>query len=491
MIKVLIAEDEMPLLRGIKIMIEKLNPEFSVVCCAHNGKAAIEYMEKEPVDVVFTDINMPLADGIEVMKFVEERYPETQKVVISGYNDFKYAQEAMRCGVKEYILKPIVQKELERILNGIHETYKERQQKKQRNMLQEVVYASKMTQGKEKIQILYFCAGPMIKEGMEESIAECKFWKDIDVEKAVKEFLPESTGVYVFEKYQANEKILLLVPSEKIDLFEFSTCFIKKMEENNVCVTAAYHQEMIEMNQIPSISCHLRKIMRKCILFAEGSVIEDEKEETREKNIEILRLCSSIRDISADKESIILKEFESLFSKRKIRQKECIYVLRILLEKTMGNSETTDEFLDEIIWNLLLYSQDVQQLFHNIRRMLDEKRQYRKPDTTEDLMRKLDIYIQEHMTEPITAASLAAEFGLVAPYLSRLFKEYSGYTLSQYIQKIRLDRAKQLLRMDGDILAKDVAEMVGYSNPLYFSKIFKKKVGIYPSEYRKENIKIS
>ena len=295
----------------------------------------------------------------------------------------------------------------------------------------------------------------------------------------------------MFEKYQANEKILLLVPSEKIDLFEFSTCFIKKMEENNVCVTAAYHQEMIEMNQIPSISCHLRKIMRKCILFAEGSVIEDEKEETREKNIEILRLCSSIRDISADKESIILKEFESLFSKRKIRQKECIYVLRILLEKTMGNSETTDEFLDEIIWNLLLYSQDVQQLFHNIRRMLDEKRQYRKPDTTEDLMRKLDIYIQEHMTEPITAASLAAEFGLVAPYLSRLFKEYSGYTLSQYIQKIRLDRAKQLLRMDGDILAKDVAEMVGYSNPLYFSKIFKKKVGIYPSEYRKENIKIS
>lgn len=485
MIKVLIAEDEMPLLRGIKIMIEKLNPEFSVVCCARNGKAAIEYMDKEPVDVVFTDINMPLADGIEVMKFVEERYPETQKVVISGYSDFKYAQEAIRCGVKEYILKPIVQKELERILDSIYETYKERQQKKQRNILQDVVYASKITQGKEKIQVLYFCAGPMIKEGMEESIAECKFWKDIDVEEALKEFLPDGTGIYVFEKYQANEKILLLVPNEKIDLFELSTCFIKKMEENQICVTTAYHEEMIEMNQIPAISYQLRKIIQKHILFAEGSVIKDAKKETGETNIEILRLCSSIRDISADTEHLILKELENLFSNKKIRQKECISVLRILLEKTMGNNETTDEFLEEILWNLLLYSQDVSQLFNNIRRMLDEKRQYQKPDTTEDLMKKLDIYIQEHMTEPITAASLAAEFGLVAPYLSRLFKEYSGYTLSQYIQKIRLDRAKQLLRMDGDILAKDVAEMVGYSNPLYFSKIFKKKVGIYPSEYKK------
>ena len=74
MIKVLIAEDEIPLLRGIKTMIEKLNPEFSVVMCAHNGKEAITYLKSNRVDVIFTDINMPLADGIEVMDYANEKY---------------------------------------------------------------------------------------------------------------------------------------------------------------------------------------------------------------------------------------------------------------------------------------------------------------------------------------------------------------------------------------------------------------------------------
>ena len=99
-------------------------------------------------------------------------------------------------------------------------------------------------------------------------------------------------------------------------------------------------------------------------------------------------------------------------------------------------------------------------------------------------MPRVETYIREHMTEPITAKELAAEFGLVAPYLGRLFKEYIGYTPAQYIQKLRIERAKYLLSADGDILAKDVAEMVGYPDPAYFSKLFKKKVGVWPSEYK-------
>lgn len=484
MIRVLIAEDEIPLLRGIKIMIEKINPEFSVVKCAHNGKEAIEYLETNPVDAVFTDINMPLADGIEVMKFVEKKDPEAAKVVISGYSDFKYAQEAMRCGAKEYLLKPIVQEELEKILGCIYETYNSRQLKKQKDMLQDVVYASKKTIGEGKVQIVYFCAGPMMREGMEESVAECGFWKNIQIEEIATNLLPSDTSIYAFEKNQANEKIFLLVPKEKVDLQSFCAKFVEKMQENKICVTAAYHEEIIEMQQIPMISHHLRKVVQDNILFAESSVIDDSSEQNNDN--EFWRLYSTMTDVSAEKEQIILKEAEDIFNKKKIRQKECMNMLQIFLKAFMGNNDNADEFNEEIVWNLIMYSQNTQQLFENLRKILDQKGQSRKSETTEDLMKKLDVYIKEHMAESITAASLAAKFGLVAPYLSRLFKEYSGYTLSQYIQKIRLDRAKNLLDLDEEILAKDVAEMVGYSNPLYFSKIFKKKVGVYPSEYRKK-----
>ena len=78
----------------------------------------------------------------------------------------------------------------------------------------------------------------------------------------------------------------------------------------------------------------------------------------------------------------------------------------------------------------------------------------------------------------------SSDLGLVSPYLSRLFKAYKGLTPSQYIQNIRLNNAKELLTAYPNITSKDIAGMVGYQDPLYFSKIFKKNTGIYPSEYR-------
>lgn len=87
MIKVLVAEDEKPLLRGIKMLVEEIDSNFTVVKCAVNGKEAIEYLSANQVDVVFTDINMPLVDGLELMKYLTAEHPEIIVVVISGYSD--------------------------------------------------------------------------------------------------------------------------------------------------------------------------------------------------------------------------------------------------------------------------------------------------------------------------------------------------------------------------------------------------------------------
>ena len=94
------------------MLVEEIDLHFTVVKCAVNGKEAIEYLSANRVDVVFTDINMPIVDGLELMKYLSAEHPETIVVVISGYNDFEYAQKAIRFGVKEYLLKPIVKEEL-------------------------------------------------------------------------------------------------------------------------------------------------------------------------------------------------------------------------------------------------------------------------------------------------------------------------------------------------------------------------------------------
>lgn len=265
MIKVLVAEDEMPLLRGIRIMIERISPEFSVVKCALNGREAVDYLKENPVDVIFTDINMPLLDGIELMKIIHENYPEIIVVAISGYNDFHYAQQAIEYQVKRYLLKPIVMEDMEALLEEIQREYNERNERKERERIVDAL-----------------CTG------------------------------------------------------------------------------------------------------------LGGNLKED-----------------------------ILKESTAL-----------------------------------------------------------------KRESTEELMQRVEVYIREHLTEPITVKELASEFGLVAPYLGKLFKDYTGYTPGQYIQMLRIEHAKCLLSVNGELLAKDVAELVGYTDPAYFSKLFKKKVGVWPSEFK-------
>ncbi|HIT90935.1 MAG TPA: response regulator [Candidatus Merdenecus merdavium] len=485
MIKVLIAEDELPLLRGIKVMIERINPNFVVVKCAQNGKEALSYLEENPVDVIFTDINMPLIDGIEVLKFAAEKYPECLKIVISGYGEFQYAQQAIRYGVMEYLLKPIVKEDLVKIMNIIWDTVQSKRKKQQKDLLKSVIYEGNKGVGTQKVQMIYFCAGPLMKEGMEESVEECRFWKDSNIEDVALPLLPRESSIYAFEKNQPNERILLIVSQEEVDLEKFCNNILEEMESKGICLSAVYHQERIEMQQIPAMGYQLRRLLQNRILIGESSFSEDI--ETPEEQLKTFDISFPSELIG--RERLVLKEVERVLSRDQLRQKDCIYLLEQLLSHTLLEKESEHGENEEIVLNLILYSEDKQQLFDNIKQILSKKGMNDNQETTKYLMEKIQEYVHKHMSEAITVTSLAERFGLVPPYLSRLFKEYSGYTLSQYIQKTRIDRAKELLDMDDDILVKDVAEIVGYSEPLYFSKIFKKKVGLYPSEYRKKEMK--
>lgn len=486
MITVLVAEDEKPLLRGIKKFIEEIDSRFTVVKCAVNGKEAMDYLSVNQVDVVFTDINMPLVDGLELMKYLREEHPETVVIVISGYSDFEYAQKAIRYGVKEYLLKPIVKDELAVILKHIWESFENSKQNLEKSRLQNAVYHGKQENiQEEKVQIAYACAGPFIKEGLEESVAECDFWQGVDVEKTACDMLPGDLHIYCFEKNQANERIILLVMGNEINMKDFSKQFVAAMEQREIPVTVAYNQDRIGLKDISSVSRTLRRCIQRNIIVGEGSCWSIEE---NEKKNNINNLLFSTRGIAGKSVELALKQFDSAIHGGSIRQEECRRWLSALLSCFMPEYQEEDNRsqLEEMIANLFLYSANIGDLSRNLRQMLDKKQLYKKENTTANIMEEMESYIRKHMTETVTAADLAERFGLVAPYLSKLFKEYSGYTPAQYLQKIRLDRAKQLLQSEQNYLAKDVAEIVGYPNPLYFSKVFKKNVGIYPSEYRRK-----
>ena len=103
MIRVLLAEDETAIRRGITTLIETVNPLFRVVAAVKNGREAIDYLDKNKVDVVITDINMPIVSGVELMSYLHQNHPDVFVVVISGYDDFNYARSAIQYGSEDYL----------------------------------------------------------------------------------------------------------------------------------------------------------------------------------------------------------------------------------------------------------------------------------------------------------------------------------------------------------------------------------------------------
>jgi two-component system response regulator YesN len=116
---VLVVEDESLIANNIAKKIQQLNPSFEVVGIASNGLEGLKFTEDYLPNVIFTDIRMPEMDGLQLAKQVHEKYPFILFVIISGYNDFEYAKEAMRYEVSNYLLKPVNYDELAKTLSAL------------------------------------------------------------------------------------------------------------------------------------------------------------------------------------------------------------------------------------------------------------------------------------------------------------------------------------------------------------------------------------
>ncbi|WP_373231235.1 response regulator [Cohnella sp.] len=118
-IRVVIAEDEELILHNLVKKINTMDPIFQIVATAQDGKSALDLVEQYNCDLIITDVQMPIWNGLELIKQVHLRFPHMKKVIISGFNDFEYAREALRHEVTEYLLKPVKTHELEQVLARI------------------------------------------------------------------------------------------------------------------------------------------------------------------------------------------------------------------------------------------------------------------------------------------------------------------------------------------------------------------------------------
>ena len=142
--KVLIADDEIKVCRLIQHLVDWDALEMDIVGFANDGKTAYESICEKKPDIVITDIRMPVYDGLELIRRAKEVNPEINFIVISGYSQFEYAQQAIKYGVKDYLLKPLKKRELENSLTEIKESHESLiKSTRIRNEMESIIEASR------------------------------------------------------------------------------------------------------------------------------------------------------------------------------------------------------------------------------------------------------------------------------------------------------------------------------------------------------------
>lgn len=515
MIKVMIVEDEPPIQRSIKSAIESTVPGFEVIACAFNGEAAISMLKEIKPDVIFTDIRMPVMDGIELMSYLSKTYPEILTVVLSGYQEFEYAKKALQYNAFDYILKPLSIPELKILLQRISSLIISRKDEWIKNYMEKLLSSDNLNKkqliteiysGYNQYIVILLCAGAFPSFPMDYLIPARNFWEKINLSESVKEIENENIKVWVINGKSSAEKIVIFAfnnphPNQSVELSKSlsSILFVQGQP-----LTMVVSTPLTDINEVGYVSQLLRMILNKRnVIGISQTIFQNDSCETDDlinkrwplsnkeiENVLILALKqgninlfkSKIQEIfDCLQKSLYPQIWVEKFLKHIVTA--CQYSVSSNIEYDPANLELE---INEAITNSLNYND----LFNNLWFVFEELFTAQRSSLAEkgkipELILKLEKFLQENMCEPITNLTLAEKFGLVPSYLSKLFKTYKGMSPSEYLTALKIEKAKELLITQPNLLAKEIAIQIGYSDPLYFSRIFKNETGIRPSEYKK------
>lgn len=491
MYQVFIAEDEPAALEHICTIIQNKCPNFQVVGTAEEGKSALEQLEYLRPDVLITDVKMPVMDGIFLIKRVKEKYPDILSVIISGYQEFDYAQSALHYGVCDYILKPVkpstLQESMYMIQGRLDEYYYGLRNRTIREM-----YLGNISDPVRFRRIFsddgYYIA-LLRKNSLPRRFAE---FRGVEI-FSIKE---EQLMVYGRDEMEA----LYICPVKLMVHSSFEKFMMHILEKQKN--TAAFHtlvlkERPVPAEKLPEMIRQLYQTMDYQLVIGKNQIIRDEDFDAAEKgghkfdNSSLSRLEFLIKehnrqDIPDEISRCFAKwsreEYNQLWTEEKVREMFSVFRRADLLDEPVAMCEY---FIDEAFY----YAENMQKLAEDIRQILcrnilEESRTW-KIDTPE-FFDKVEKYLKEHLTEPLSPQKICDVFGISQAYLSRLFRKYSTVSFSKRLTILRVEKAQQIMRDKRELYIKDIASRVGYGDQFYFSRIFRSVTGISPTEYMEE-----
>ncbi|MBL7007031.1 MAG: response regulator [Spirochaetia bacterium] len=508
MYNVMIVDDEEPVLDSFSYLLQKNSEFFSLCGKARSGYEAIEMVQKVHPDIIFMDIGMPGIDGLETIKELQGQYPEILYIISTAYERFDVAKRAVPLGVFEYLVKPISRGKFQETLEKAKDFLNQKKDK----------ISSHVTELKKSFQTTAW---------EEKNFLSRITWKTLQNDewaryKVLFKF-PSDRGAVLLLQIYSEEK------SEERDqqiVQEAYKNFITRIKYKYLCLSSDYLGKLLVFILEDDNSCRLKSI---CSHILESTVPKDAKytlgigtfRNYTELHIscnEAMQPFTSGDDLTArmDQEQNMMNELRKMAAGMESREMfsfsiagqfadfeefifhtcsfsvaggKMIQLFTLLIDdllQSIGKGVTLKIPFDPVR-DILTFTNREQ--FHlwavrSMRILMDLNSEIRRENRPLPL-RKALAYIHTEYAESVQLTSMAEICNVSPAYLSRLFSEHLQTNFVDYLTGVRLAHAQELLK-NQDTTIKDVAGAVGYQDPNYFSKIFKKYKGISPTLYMRE-----
>lgn len=500
MMNVLIVDDEKIEREGVKYLLSQEEGK-RMIYEAANGKQALQLLRTESIDMLLTDIKMPHMDGLELSRRAKELFPDIQIVIFSGYNDFTFAQEAIRYGVTDYILKPVDPDNFHEIIqraekNIYEKREKESQEIRKQNFLQQYFLQNYLYSGKKEVL-----------EKAEELIDLNKWngWHCAILIETETAFFDQAEENFTEELQKELRRVFFYINlNERQSLLFFQDVYCDYLLVANHLYTFLKRNYMVRFylsvsrkfegyECLPEVLGQLEQQMEEKFYHPEKHIFscEDEHLKMVSGEVQDSQLMQMIsEDISRKDTEQLWKHFECLKEKyRHNSQFSAMYIKfvfsNVIQELFQENQFSDDRRLEKEI-DRLYTCQNIMEILEvteeNIREY--EKFLERSMNESRNEVAAVKNYIYQHYGEDLNLEMLAEKVYLSSGYLSFIFKKETGMNLNRFIKVFRMEKATELLR-NTNMKVAQVSEKVGFSNVSYFCRSFREYYGSSPESYRK------
>ncbi|MFC5449872.1 response regulator transcription factor [Paenibacillus aestuarii] len=519
MYRLLIADDEALEREGLEMMVRDAMKDQFEFFHAENGRKAIHLVEEKRPHIIFMDIKMPGIHGLEAVREIKARHPDIRIIMVTAHDFFAYAKEAVSLGVKEYILKPANREELVDVLRKQIAAMERESQKREEDMEIRLQLGRLLPLAENELTLML-----MMDYVQELELHYMTEILNIEWEKGYVMVLsfpfPEQMD---WEQYQTARKTLYEELKQYIKLQ--IPCMVSPMMGNRIAVfipspspgsgfihrtdsllwaerLQAFAEGRFSLSACIGIGAvqegmeGLRRSYQEAVAATADSSVD-----TRIRHFEDIRQMDGVPGISNGEERKLLntvqrqnKEeaydqfsqlFERLFQLNGDNFQVCrdeLIALFITLARQLELQRPTE------VMSRFSGIQEIGTLreaaFEQLDRLLEDLSEERKRRQFR-VMEKVKLFIAEHYKSEISMEQTAELINLSPYYFSKMFKQYTGETFTEYVTRLRINEARRLLELE-ELSFKEICYMSGYHDPNYFTRIFKKTTGFTPTEYRRQ-----